>query len=206
MQGIEQKSPKGTFRTVKRKVEMLSTKDFKRGMAIVVDGQIHLIRWFQHHKPGKGGAMMRTKLKNLATGSIVDKTFRAGTKFEEAHLIKKKMEYLYREGGRLVFMDDETYEQVTLGTSQVGEGIHFLKENTKVKLLTHKGKILGVELPVTVSLKVTHTEPGLKKGRATSGTKPATLETGAIIQVPLFVNTGNIVKIDTRTGEYLERS
>ena len=184
---------------------MFSTKDFKNGMAIVVDGQVHLILWFQHHKPGKGGAMMRTKLKNLTTGSIIDKTFRAGTKFEKAHLIKKKMEYLYREGEGLVFMDDETYEQVTLKASQVGEGTDFLKENTKVELLTHKGRILGAELPITVSLKVTHTEPGLKGNRATSGTKPATLETGAIIQVPLFINTGDSVKVDTRTGEYLER-
>jgi len=175
-------------------------------MAIVVDGQVHLILWFQHHKPGKGGAMMRTKLKNFATGSIVDRTFRAGTKFEEAHLTKKKMEYLYREGTGLVFMDDETYEQITLKASQIGKGINFLKENTRAELLTCKGKILGLELPITVSLKVTHTEPGLKKGRATSGTKPATLETGAIIQVPLFINTGDIVKIDTRTGEYLERA
>ncbi len=175
-------------------------------MAIVVDGQVHLILWFQHHKPGKGKAVMRTKLKNLTTGSIVDRTFRAGTEFEEAHLIKKKVEYLYREGENLIFMDDETYEQVTLDTSQVGEGIRFLKENTGVELLTHKGKILGVELPVTVSLKVTHTEPGLKGDRATSGTKPATLETGAIIQVPLFINIGDMVKVDTRTGEYLERA
>jgi elongation factor P len=186
--------------------KMISTKDFKNGMAIIVDGQIHLILWFQHHKPGKGGAMMRTKLKNLATGSIADRTFRAGTKFEEAHLIKRKMEYLYREGKNLVFMDEKTYEQVTLNTSQVGEGIHFLKENTKVEFLTHKGRILEVELPMTASLKVTHTEPGLKGNRATSGTKPATLETGAIIQVPLFINTGDIIKIDTRTGEYLERA
>ncbi len=185
---------------------MISTKDFKRGMAIIVDGQIHLILWFQHHKPGKGGAVMRTKLKNLAVGSIIDRTFRAGTKFEEARLIKKKMEYLYKEGGSLVFMDDKTYEQVILKASQVGEGIHFLKENTKVELLTHKGRILGVELPITVSLKVTHTEPGLKGDRATSGTKPATLETGAIIQVPLFINVGDIIKVDTRTGEYLERA
>ena len=185
---------------------MVSTKDFKNGVAIIIDGQIHLIRWFQHHKPGKGGAVMRTKLKNLATGSIVEKTFRAGTKFEAARLIKKKMEYIYREGTSLVFMDSKTYEQVTLNTSQIGEGIRFLKENTMVELLTHKGRILGVELPITISLEVTHTEPGLKKGRATSGTKPATLETGAIIQVPLFINTGELVKIDTRTGEYLERS
>lgn len=185
---------------------MISTKDFRRGTAIIVDGQIHLILWFQHHKPGKGGAVMRTKLKNLSTGSIIDRTFRAGTKFEEARLIKKKMEYLYREGGRLVFMDNETYEQVTLNASQVGEEIGFLKENTKVELLTYKGRILGVKLPITVSLKVAHTEPGLKGDRATSGTKPATLETGAIIQVPLFINTGDIVKIDTRTGEYLERA
>lgn len=185
---------------------MISTKDFRNGMAIVVDGQIHLILWFQHHKPGKGGAVMRTKLKNLTTGSIVDRTFRAGTKFEEAHLMKKKMEYLYREGEDFVFMDNETYEQVTLDTSQVGEGIRFLKENTKVDLLTYKGKILGVEVPITVSLKVAHTEPGLKGDRATSGTKPATLETGAIIQVPLFINTGDMVRVDTRTGEYLERA
>ncbi|HEA46993.1 MAG TPA: elongation factor P [bacterium] len=185
---------------------MVSTKDFKNGMAIIMDGQIHLILWFQHHKPGKGGAVMRTKLKNLATGSIVDKTFRAGTKFEAAHLIKKRMEYLYREGASLVFMDNETYEQVTLNTSQIGEGIRFLKENTPVELLTHKGRILEVELPITVSLKVTHTEPGLKGDRATSGAKPATIETGAIVRVPLFINTGDIVKIDTRTGEYLERA
>lgn len=185
---------------------MISTNDFKRGRAIIVDGQVHLILWFQHHKPGKGGAMMRTKLKNLTTGSIIDRTFRAGTKFEDAHLIKKKTEYLYKESGSLVFMDDKTYEQVTLNTSQVGEGIRFLMENTKIELLTYKGKILGVELPVTVSLKVTHTEPGLKGARTTSGTKPATLETGTIIQVPLFINTGNVVKVDTRTGEYLERA
>lgn len=185
---------------------MLSTKDFKNGVAIIIDGQIHLIIWFQHHKPGKGGAVMRTKLKNLATGSIVEKTFRAGTKFEAAHLIKKKMEYIYREGTSLVFMDNETYEQVNLNTSQIGEGIRFLKENVTIELLTHKGRILGVELPITVSLKVTRTESGLRGDRATSGTKPATIETGAIIQVPLFINTGDIVKVDTRTGEYLERA
>jgi elongation factor P len=185
---------------------MISTTDFKNGKAIVVEGGVCLIVWFQHHKPGKGGAVMRTKLKNLVTGSIVDRTFRAGTKFEEAYLTKRKMQYLYKDGEDLVFMEEGTYEQITLNASQVGDGVRFLKENAQIELLTHKGKVLGVDVPVTVSLKVIHTESGLKGDRATSGTKPATLETGVVVQVPLFINAGDVVKMDTRTGKYLERA
>jgi len=184
---------------------MYSTSDFRRGLKIEVDGTPYSIAEFQHVKPGKGGAFVRTKLKNLLTGGVVDKTFRAGEKVEKPDLEEKTLQYLYSEGSQYYFMENETYEQTFLTQEQLGDNKSFLQENVTVAILYYQGKPIGVELPIFVELEVTKTEPGLRGDTASGGSKPATLETGAVIQVPLFVNEGEKVKIDTRTGEYIER-
>jgi elongation factor P len=184
---------------------MYSTSDFRRGLKIELDGTPYAIAEFQHVKPGKGGAFVRTKLKNLVTGGVVDKTFRAGEKVEKPDLEEKTMQYLYLEGNQYYFMDNETYEQTFLTREQLGDNSSFLQENIIVSILYYQGKPIGVELPIFVELAITKTEPGVRGDTASGGTKPATLETGATIQVPLFVNEGERVKIDTRTGEYIER-
>jgi elongation factor P len=184
---------------------MISTNDFRTGLTIEVDGEVYTVVEFQHVKPGKGSAFVRSKLKNLRTGGVVERTFRAGEKLPRAHLERREVQYLYREGDNFVFMDNETYEQTSLGLEQMGDSVKFLKENMNIYLLTHAGSLIGVELPNSVELKIVATEPGVRGDTATGGTKPATLETGLVIQVPLFIDVGTVIRVDTRSGEYLER-
>lgn len=185
---------------------MISTSEFKTGITIEYDGAIYTVLEFQHVKPGKGAAFVRSKLKNLRTGSIVDKTFRAGEKMGRAHLERKEMEYLYSDGDSFHLMDVETYEQIALSADQVGEGIKYLKENDHLQILMHGEEIIGVDVPLTVVLEVAETEPGLKGDTASGASKPAVTETGLTVQVPLFVNSGDKIKIDTRSGAYIERA
>jgi elongation factor P len=182
-----------------------STNDLKNGMVLNLDGQLWSVVWFQHHKPGKGGAVMRTKLKNVLSGKVVDKTFNADVKVEVANVDKRDMTYLYNDGGSYVFMDSSTYEQVHIAAEVVGEASHFLLENQEAIVAVHEELPLYVELPASVELTVEYTEPGLQGDRSTGGTKPAKLETGYTINVPLFLTTGEKVKVDTRTGDYLGR-
>jgi elongation factor P len=184
---------------------MFSTSDFRRGLKIEIEGTPYAIVEFQHVKPGKGGAFVRTKLKNLVTGGVVDKTFRASEKVGKPDLEEKSMQYLYSEGSEHYFMDNETYEQTFLTGDQLSDSKNFLQENITISVLLYQGKPIGVELPIFVELKITKTEPGVKGDTASGGTKPATVETGAVIQVPLFLNEGDKIKIDTRTGGYIER-
>lgn len=184
---------------------MISTNDFRTGLTIEVDGEVYSVVDFQHVKPGKGSAFVRSKLKNLRTGAVIERTFRAGEKVPRAHLERKEMQYLYREGDSFVFMDNETYDQVSLSEDQLGDSVKYLKENMNIYLLIHAGNLIGIELPYFVDLEVVATDPGIRGDTATGGTKPATLETGLVVQVPLFVEVGDIVRVDTRTGEYLER-
>ncbi len=185
---------------------MISTNDFHTGVTIEFDGDIFTVLEFQHVKPGKGQAFVRSKLKNLRTGSIVDKTFRAGEKVQKAHLERKEMEYLYRDGDDFHVMDMESYEQITLTAGQIGDGVKYMKENDRLNVVVHNEEVLGVEVPITVFLKVTEVEPGIKGDTASGATKPATVETGLVVQVPLFINEGDTIKIDTRTGYYIERA
>ncbi|MBW6464737.1 MAG: elongation factor P [Dethiobacteria bacterium] len=184
---------------------MISTNDFHTGVTIEMDGDIFIVLEFQHVKPGKGQAFVRSKLKNMRTGSIVDKTFRAGEKMPKAHLERKEMEYLYRDDDTFHVMDTETYEQTTLLPEQIGDGVKYLKENDRITVVMHGEKVVGVEVPLNVNLKITETEPGLKGDTASGATKPATVETGVVVMVPLFINEGDTIKIDTRTGSYIER-
>jgi elongation factor P len=185
---------------------MATTNDLKNGMVLNLDGQLWAVTEFQHVKPGKGGAFVRTTLKNVLSGKVVDRTFNAGTKVDTATVDKRGMTYLYRDGGEFVFMDGETYDQIHVPADTVGDGANYLLENTEVTVAVHEGTPLYVELPVTMELAVQHTDPGLQGDRSTGGTKPATLETGAQVQVPLFVNTGDTLKVDTRDGRYLGRA
>ncbi|HEO72043.1 MAG TPA: elongation factor P [Candidatus Hydrogenedentes bacterium] len=184
---------------------MISTADFRNGMVIVVDNQLMEIVDFQHVKPGKGGAFVRTKLKNILSGRVLEKTYRAGERMEEARVEEQTWEYLYNDGDVFHFMDSKTYEQIGVNKDIIGDGADWLKENMNAKLLFHDGKVISFEPPLFVELTITQTDPGVQGDRATGGTKPATLETGATIQVPLFLNEGDVVKVDTRTAEYLER-
>ena len=184
---------------------MITAGDFRNGVTFELDNNIFQIVEFQHVKPGKGAAFVRTKLKNIITGATVEKTFNPSDKMPKAHIERKDMEYLYSDGDLYYFMDVETYEQIPLGKETVGDSLKFVKENVVVKILSHKGNVFGIEPPIFVELEVTETEPGFKGDTATGATKPATLETGATVKVPLFVNTGDIVRIDTRTQEYMER-
>jgi elongation factor P len=183
-----------------------TTNDLKNGLVLDLDGQLWSVVQFQHVKPGKGGAFVRTTLKNVLSGKVVDRSFNAGTKVETATVDKRSMTYLYREGDDFVFMDSETYEQVPVPAGTVGDGAGYLLENTEVVVAMHDGTPLYVELPTSVELVIEQTDPGLQGDRSTGGTKPATLETGATIQVPLFVSTGEKVKVDTRDGRYLGRA
>lgn len=186
---------------------MISTSDFKTGMTIEFDNEIYTIVEFQHVKPGKGAAFVRTKLKNRRSGSIVEKTFRSGEKVEKAHLEKKEMQYLYNEGSDYFFMNTETYDQISLNAAQLGEeNIRFLKEDMLIQVMFYGEETIGVDLPITVVLKVIETEPGVKGDTASNVTKNATVETGAVIKVPLFVNEGDELVIDTRNGEYVSRN
>jgi elongation factor P len=184
---------------------MYSTADFKKGLKIELDGVPYVIADFQHVKPGKGGAFVRTKLKNLITGRVLDQTFRSGERVKRPDLMERQMQYLYREGERCCMMDNETYDQVWLSEEQVGDARLFLTENLDLKVLFFNQQPVAVELPIFVELEVAQTEPGVKGDTAAGGTKPATLESGATIQVPLFINEGDRVRVDTRTGTYIER-
>jgi elongation factor P len=183
-----------------------TTNDLKNGLVLDLDGQLWTVVQFQHVKPGKGGAFVRTTLKNVMSGKVVDRTFNAGTKVETATVDKRSMTYLYREGDDFVFMDSDTYEQVPVPSATVGDGAGYLLENTETVVAMHEGVALYVELPTSLVLVIAQTDPGLQGDRSTGGTKPATLETGATIQVPLFVSTGEKVKVDTRDGRYLGRA
>ncbi|MGI5875392.1 MAG: elongation factor P [Dethiobacteria bacterium] len=184
---------------------MISSNDFHTGLTIEMDGEIFTIVDFQHVKPGKGAAFVRSRLKNIRTGSITEKTFRAGEKVQKAIIERKEMEYLYNTGEEYIFMDTESYEQISLSTQQLGDGLNYLKENMKITVLIFRGETIGIELPNSVELRVAETEPGFKGDTAAGGSKPAKLETGLVVQVPFFINEGDILRIDTRTGEYLER-
>ncbi len=184
---------------------MYSTADFRTGLKIELDGKPFTIIEFLHVKPGKGGAFVRTKLKNMITGQVLEKTFRAGEKFAIPNIQEKEMEYLYQDRGEFCFMDTETFDQVFLKAEQLKENRLFLKENTNIKALIYNDRIMDIELPNFVDLKIVQTEPGIKGNTVSGGSKPATLESGGVIQVPLFVNIGDIVKVDTRSKEYIER-
>ena len=185
---------------------MISAGEFRNGVTMEYEGNIYQVIEFQHVKPGKGAAFVRTKLKNLVTGAVVEKTFRPTEKMPKAMIERKDMTYLYNDGDLYNFMDAETYDQIAIPASEVGDALKFVKENETVKVCSYNGKVFSVEAPLFVELEITDTEPGFKGDTATGATKPATLETGAQINVPLFVNQGDRVKIDTRTGEYLSRA
>jgi elongation factor P len=184
---------------------MATTNDLKNGMVLNIDGQLWAVIEFQHVKPGKGPAFVRTKLKNVESGKTVDKTFNAGTKVETANVDKRTMQYLYNDGTSYVFMDIQSYEQLEVPPEIVGGASDFMLENQEAIVATNDGRVLYVELPASVELVVTHTEPGLQGDRSTGGTKPATLETGATVNVPLFITTGEKIKVDTRDSSYLGR-
>jgi elongation factor P len=182
-----------------------TTNDLKNGLVLNIDGQLWTVVEFQHVKPGKGGAFVRTKLKNVLSGKVVDRTFNAGVKVETANVDKREMQYLYHDGDSYVFMDTSSYDQIPVSEAVVGGASDYLLENQNATIALHDGNPLYVELPASVELVITFTEPGLQGDRSTGGTKPATLETGAEIQVPLFVEQGTRVKVDTRDGSYLGR-
>lgn len=184
---------------------MISTNDFHTGLTIELEGDIYTVVDFQHVKPGKGSAFVRSRLKNIRSGAVVEKTFRAGEKVPRALIERKGMEYLYNTGEEYIFMDTESYEQISLSLSQVEDNIKYLRENARLQVLFYQEKIIGVELPHFVELKVAETEPGFKGDTAAGGSKPAKLETGLVVQVPFFINEGDILKIDTRSGTYIER-
>ena len=184
---------------------MLDTADFGNGTVFEFEDAVYQIIWFQHHKPGKGGAVVRTKLKNVESGKTVDKTFNADVRVDVANVDKRTMQYLYNDGTSYVFMDTGTYDQLEITPDIVGDASNFLLENQEAIVATNDGRVLYIELPASVELEVTYTEPGLQGDRSTGGTKPATLETGAEIQVPLFLTTGEKIKVDTRDGRYLGR-
>ena len=184
---------------------MATTNDIKNGMVLDLDGQLWSVIWFQHHKPGKGGAMVKTTLKNVLSGKTVDKTFNSGLKIETANVDKRDMQYLYHDGDSYVFMDTSTYDQLNIPEATVGDAKDFLLENQEAMVAMHEGLPLYIELPASVELLIEYTEPGLQGDRSSGGTKPAKLETGREIQVPLFITNGEKVKVDTRDGSYLGR-
>jgi elongation factor P len=183
----------------------VDTSQFRNGLKIEIDGDPFNMIYFQHVKPGKGGAFVRTKLKNLRNGKVIDRTFRAGERVDEADVEDRTMQYLYLDGDSLVFMDTTTYDQISIPAEQVGDARLYLKENMEVGVLLYKGRALNVELPAFLIATITRTDPGVKGDTASGATKPATLETGAVVQVPLFIKEGETVRVDTRSGEYVER-
>ena len=185
---------------------MVNVNDIKNGMTVEDEGNIYQVLDFQHVKPGKGAAFVRTKLKNVMTGAVLERTFNPTEKVQEAQIERKDMQYLYSDGEMYYFMDNETYEQLPLGKDDLGDTLNYLTDNMMVKVVSYKGKVFGVEPPIFVELEVTYTEPGFKGDTSTGATKPATLQTGYVVNVPLFVNIGDKVRIDTRTGEYMERA
>ena len=184
---------------------MASTNDLKNGMVLDLDGQLWQVLWFQHHKPGKGNTVVRTKLKHVLSGKIIDKTFNSDTKVDTATVDRREMQYLYMDGDDYVFMDNTTFDQFMISADTVGDAKDFMLENQNAIVATHEGNPLFIELPAAVELEVTYTEPGLQGDRSTGGTKPATVETGLQIQVPLFITTGERIKVDTRDGSYQGR-
>ena len=184
---------------------MISAGDFRNGVTFEEDGQVLQVVEFQHVKPGKGAAFVRTKLRNVITGSVIEKTYNPTAKVQQAYVERKDMEYLYSDGDLYYFMDLETYEQMPISGDKLSDNFKFVKENTVCKIVSYKGNVFAVEPPIFMELEVTETEPGFKGDTATGASKPATLETGAEIKVPLFINVGDVLKIDTRTSEYLER-
>jgi elongation factor P len=185
---------------------MVTAGDFRNGVTFEMDGNVLQIVEFQHVKPGKGAAFVRTKVKNVITGAVLERTFNPTDKFPTAFIERKEMQYLYNDEDLYYFMDLETYDQLPVSKSNIPENFKFVKENMLVKILSYKGNVFGMEPPFFVELEVTETEPGVRGDTATNVTKPATLETGATIKVPLFINTGDMIRIDTRTGEYMERA
>ena len=184
---------------------MISAGDFRNGITLEIEGNVYQIVEFQHVKPGKGAAFVRTKLKNIINGGVVEKTFRPTEKFPAARIDRVDMQYLYSDGDLYHFMNVETFDQIALNSDDVGDSLKFVKENEMVKICSHNGNVFAVEAPLFVELEIIDTEPGFKGDTATGATKPATVETGAVVNVPLFVEQGNKIKIDTRTGEYLSR-
>jgi elongation factor P len=183
----------------------VDTSQFRNGLKIELDGEPFTMIFFQHVKPGKGGAFVRTKVKNLKTGRVLDRTFRAGERVDEADVEERTMQYLYQEGANFVFMDSQSFDQIPFTPEQVGEARKFLKENLEVSVVFWRGRPLGVELPAVIEATVTRCDPGVKGDTASGATKPATLETGAILQVPLFIKEGDVLRVDTRSEEYVER-
>jgi elongation factor P len=184
----------------------VSTNDLKNGMSLDLPEGLFSVVEFQHVKPGKGGAFVRTKLKNLRSGAVIERTYRADEKLEQAIIDKRDMQFLYRDGTDFVFMDTTTYEQMTASPDSLGDAPNYLKEGDEANLQMYNGEIVGVDLPAAVELSVTETEPGIQGDRVSGARKPATLQTGLVVQVPLFVNTGDVLKVDTRSGEYLTRA
>jgi elongation factor P len=185
---------------------MVSTNSLKNGMTLNIDGELWRVEYFQHVKPGKGGAFVRTTLKGVRNGKTVDRTFRAGENVEQAILTKRRLQFLYREGAQLVFMDTEHFDQTFVSTEAIGDAAQWFVEGDTIELVFHGDEVVGVNLPASVELEVTATEPGIQGDRVSGATKPATLETGAVVQVPLFINPGERIKVDTRTGEYGSRA
>lgn len=185
---------------------MISSNDFRPGVTIEIDGMVWQIVEFQHVKPGKGAAFVRAKMKNLQTGSVVERTFNAGEKVPNAQVDRKPMQYLYQADGSYYFMDSETYDQIMLTKEQLGNALNFITENMEITVLFFNETVIGVDIPNAVELKVVETEPGIRGDTATGGVKPAKLETGYVVKVPLFINEGDVLKIDTRSGAYLERA
>lgn len=185
---------------------MITAGDFRNGLIFKYEGELYKVVEFQHHKPGKGRAFMRSKIKNIRTGAVLERTFRPDEKIENITLELQKMQFLYKQGEKYAFMDQGTYEQVEIGPDHLGENAKFLKDGLEVTVIKHEGEIIGVDLPISIELKVTYTEPGMKGDTVSSTYKSATLETGAVIQVPLFIEIDDVVIIDTRTGEYVSRA
>ena len=185
---------------------MISAGDFRNNMCFEMDNQVYQVVEFQHVKPGKGAAFVRTKYKNVKTGSVVERSFNPNEKFEQAQLDRRDMQYLYADGDLYYFMDQESYEQEPISSSNIGDAIKFLKEEMICKVLSYKGEVFSVELPIVVELEITECEPGVRGDTTNNASKYATLETGAVVKVPLFVNQNEIIRVDTRTGEYLERA
>ena len=185
---------------------MVAAGDFRNGMTVEIDGTVYQIIEFQHVKPGKGAAFVRTKVRNVITGGVIERTYSPTDKFEQAFIDRRDMQYSYNDGDMYYFMDSETYEMTPVAAKDLPDTFRFVKENMDVKILSYKGSVFGIEAPNFVELEVTHTEPGLKGNTATNTLKPATLETGAEVRVPLFINEGDVIQIDTRTGEYMGRA
>lgn len=185
---------------------MISVNDFRTGVTIELDGAVFTVVDFQHVKPGKGAAFVRAKIKNVKTGAVLERTFNAGEKVPRARVESRQMQYLYETDGMYTFMDNENFEQVELSSAQLGDALKFLKENMTISVQFYQGAVMGFELPYSVELKVVETEPGIKGDTASGGTKPAKLETGHIVRVPFFINEGDVLRVDTRTGDYIERA